>query len=106
MSTEENVKNRDLYKQVKPAELPDLPEGYGYIGKGIPNVPFLRNKFKLNLARIMPEGSTGYSTETRGEWHVRDYYVGVVRDGHYALPVKDWKRINYPPELNKPADQH
>ena len=99
---------RPIYKMPKPADLPDPPEGYGYVGMGVPATPFLESKKEVIISRFTPKTVPTYSVDGQlhDQWALRDWFVGVRRDCHYAMPMDVWKRIEYPPELNKHAHQH
>ena len=105
MQGQRYVANRPIYKQPKPEHLPDPPEGYSYVGKGVPNEALLKRKGKLEIYRYAPKEHT-CKREVKEKWHYNRYYVGVVPVCHYAIPTDVWALIDYPPELNKKPHEH
>ena len=105
MSTRKLIANRSIYKQPKPAHLPDPPEGYGYVCTGVPMRPFLKDKAEVHLARFTPSGHDleGYLED---RWAIECWFVGVINCCHYALPMNVWSRIEYPPDMKKDKLSH
>ena len=98
------IAGRRIYKMPKPPEIPDPPSGWGYVGMGVPESPFIKDNTGV-ARRFVPLGCKDDYLSPINMWGDRGLQ-GLRDYAHYCVPMDIWKRIEYPPELNKHAHDH
>ena len=71
---------------------------------GVPMSPFIKDNTGV-ARRFVPHGAEDDGLSPINKWGTRKLQ-GLRNYAHYCVELDIWKRIEYPPEMNKPANEH